>query len=76
MVCFPISLIMSHVVVVEVSCHEDNSHIAFTVFFQIRKNRSDFFDNTRLPYLCLSLCPVSGTCVKVAVSGKRNVWEI
>ena len=74
MVCLFISLIMSDVV--QVSCHECSSHIDFTVFFQIRKNRSNFFDNTRLPYLGLSLCPVSCTCVEVVISGKRNVFEI
>ena len=70
MVCLFISLIMSGVVV-QVSCHEYSSHIDFTVFFQVRKNRSNFFDNTRLPYFGISLCPVSCTCVKVAVSGKK-----
>lgn len=73
MVCLFISLMSD--VVVQVSCHEYSSHIDFTVFFQIRKNRSNFFDNTRLPYLGLSLCPVSCTCVEVAISGKRNVFE-
>lgn len=79
-ICLLISLIMSDVVVVvvivEVFCHEVNSHVDFTLFFQIGKNRSDFFDNTRLPYICLSLCPVSCPCVKVAISGKRNVWRV